>query len=66
MAKVILQLQPSEAVVVRAASKIYSAYIMAGKVVEGQEKEAMNKAINEAVYIALTAEQLIQSDDELS
>ena len=66
MGKVILQLQPSESVVVQSAARIYSAYIIAGKLEAGKEKELMNKALNEAIYIAVTAEQTIQSDDELS
>jgi hypothetical protein len=39
VAKVKLSLQPSEAVVVQAASAIYAAYVMGGRVPVGKEKE---------------------------
>ena len=43
-----LSLQPSEAIVIRAAADIYAAYIIAGKVQDGQEKEWRDRAIREA------------------
>ena len=61
----VLFLQPSEAVVVRAASQIYAAYIIAGKVEEGQEKAWRDRAIREAYDIARTADENIISDSEL-
>lgn len=64
MAKLSISLQPSEAVVVRAAAAIYAAYITAGRVPEGQEKAWMEKAIREAVWIARTTDDALQSDDE--
>ena len=64
MAKLALSLQPSESVVVRAAAEIYSAYIIAGRVPEGQEKEWMERAIREAAWIARTTDDAIQSDNE--
>ena len=64
--KASLSLQPSEAIVVRAAADIYAAYIIAGKVKEGQEKTWRDRAIREAFDIAKTADDAIQSDGELS
>ena len=64
MAKLSLSLQPSESVVVRAAAEIYAAYITVGRVPEGQEKEWMSRSIQEAFWIARTADDAIQSDNE--
>lgn len=61
-----LSLQPSEAIVVRAAADIYAAYIIAGKVKEGQEKTWRDRAIREAFDIAKTADDAIRSDGEMS
>lgn len=63
--KATLSLQPSEAVIVRSASQIYAAYIIAGKVEEGQEKAWRERAIREAFDIAKTADANIVSDGEL-
>ena len=64
MAKIAISLQPSEAVVVRAAASIYAAYIAAGRVPEGQEEPWMSRSIREAIWIARTADDAIQSDNE--
>lgn len=64
MAKTALTLHPSESVVVRAAANIYAAYIAAGKVPEGQAEEWMKRSIQEALFIARTADDLIVSDNE--
>ena len=66
MSKPVINLQPSEAVVVRAAATIYAAHIAAGHVGVGQEKEFMKQAIMDAIFLAKTADEVIQSDDELS
>ena len=65
MTKLSISLQPSEAVVTRCAAAIYAGYIAAGKVAAGQENELMKKAIEEAVWIARTVDELIQSDSEM-
>jgi len=65
MPKISLSLQPSEAVVVRAAAMIYAAYITAGSVPAGQEEEWMGRAVREAIWIARTADDAIQSDTEM-
>ena len=66
MSKSVLNLQPSEAVVVRAAATIYAAHIAAGHVAAGQEKEIMKQAIADAIFLAKTTDEVIQSDEELS
>lgn len=65
MAKISLSLQPSEAVVVRAAATIYAGYTAAGKVADGQEQEWMARAVREAIWIARTADYAIRSDTEM-
>ena len=60
-----LSLQPSEAVVVQAAAAIYAAYITAGKVEKGREKEWMQRSIDEAMWIARTTDDGVRSDGEL-
>jgi len=64
VAKQALSLQPSESVVVRAAADIYAAYIIAGRVPEGDEKKWMERSIQEALWIAVTADDAIVSDNE--
>ena len=63
--KGILFLQPSEGIVVRAAADIYSAYIIAGRVEEGKEKQWRDRAVREAYDIATTTDSNIVSDAEL-
>ncbi len=62
--KQFLKLQPSEAAVSQSASTIYAAYIAAGQVVAGQEEEAMQRAVREAIHIALLTDRAVRSDDE--
>jgi hypothetical protein len=65
MPKVSLSLQPSEAVVVRAAAMIYAAYIQAGRVTDEKAEEWMGRAVREAIWIARTADDSIRSDNEM-
>jgi hypothetical protein len=65
MGKPVLTLQPSEGIVVRAAATIYAAYITTGRVKEGTEKEWMKRSIDEALWMATTTDEMIQSDNEL-
>jgi len=65
MEKPSLTLQPSEGIVVRAAATIYAAYIAAGRVSEGREKDWMKRSIQEAYWIARTTDDSIRSDDEV-
>lgn len=65
MAKQTLTLHPSEAVVVRAAATIYAAYIGVGLVKDGSEKEWMKRALDEALWMARAADDMIHSDNEM-
>ncbi len=65
MSKPILNLAPSEAVVVRAAAAIFAAYIVAGKVPEGQTDLWLKRSLQEAFHLARLADEAIQSDSEL-
>ena len=66
MSKPVISLQRSEAVIVQAAATIYAAHIAAGHVANGQEREVMKQAIMDAVFLAMTTDEVVQSDDELS
>jgi hypothetical protein len=65
MAKPSLTLHPSETAVFRAAATIYAAYIAAGRVKEGAEKEWMQRSLDEALWMARTADDMIHSDNEM-
>ena len=65
MEKPKLTLQPSEAILSRAAANIYAAYITAGRVPDGKEREWMERAVREAYQIVRLADQSVQSDDEI-
>ena len=65
MPKPVLTLQPSESAVFRAAAAIYAAYITVGRVKDGSEKEWMKRCLDEALWMALSAEDMIQSDNEM-
>jgi hypothetical protein len=60
-----LKLQHSESVVVQAAAGIYSAYIIAGRVPEGEEAAWMERSIREAIRIAKASDAAIVSDEEI-
>ena len=60
-----LKLQHSESVVLNAAAQIYSAYITAGKVGEGEEDQWMSRSIKEAIRLAVATDDAIVSDDEI-
>ena len=66
MSKPVLRLQPSETTVAKVAATIYAAHIVAGNVEKGNEKAVMQQAIRDAVFLAMTTDEAIQSDDELS
>jgi len=65
MAKASLSLQTSEGVVVTAAATIYAAYLAAGRVDLGKEKDWMQRSVQEALWIARITDELVQSDKEL-
>jgi hypothetical protein len=60
-----LSLQPSEGIVVQVAGQIYAAYISSGRVTDGDEDRWMKRSIREAIQIAKTVDEVVQSDDEL-
>jgi hypothetical protein len=65
MADVKLSLQPSEAALLEAASRIFAAYIQAGRVLEGAERDMIERCVTEAMHIAARIEELVSSDNEL-
>lgn len=60
-----LKLQPTEAAIFHAASRIYSAYVVSGQVGDQDADAWMNRAIAEAIKMADATDQLVVSDDEL-
>ena len=62
-----MKLYESERAVLRAACDIYGAYIAAGMVEIGAEKEGelMERAIQTAISMARRVDKLIQSDSEM-
>lgn len=64
MAKPEISLQPTESTVAQSAVQLYSAYVIAGKVEDGKEKEWMRRALKEAVLFARTAEGIDASQPE--
>ena len=65
MSKPKLSLEPSESIVVQAAANIYAAYINAGQIDPGKEKDFIVKSIREATLLAQMTDSYIQSDYEL-
>lgn len=65
MASPYVTLQPSEQVLVTAAATIYSGYIVAGRVEEGQEDQWMDRAIKAAFRIATVIDASVMADKEL-
>jgi phosphate/sulfate permease len=59
-----LELQPSEAVVVAAASRFFAAYIAGGRVTEETEEQVMRYCVRAAIRLALETDNLVQSDEE--
>ena len=66
MSQTFLNLQPSETAVAGCASRIYAAYITAGRVPEGAERDWIQRSIREAIEIAYYTDHAVQSDDETS
>ncbi len=66
MAKSHLKLQHSESVVLQAAAQIYSAYIIAGRVPDGEEAKWMERSIRDAIRIANATDAAVISDEEIN
>jgi hypothetical protein len=64
--KPILRLEVSEGIIVQVAGQIYASYIAAGKVEESAQKQWMERSIREAIQIAQTVDNAVQSDSELA
>lgn len=60
-----IKLQKSESVVATGAIQIYSAYIAAQRVPEGQEEQWMSRSIKEAIKITTSTDAAVISDDEV-
>lgn len=60
-----LKLQHSESVVLNCASQIYAAYIIAGRVPEGEEARWIERSIREAIRMARATDDAIVSDEEI-
>lgn len=61
-----IQLEPSEAAITQSAATIYAAYIVAGKIPDGHERQWMDRSIREAVLIARITDEAVIADRELS
>ncbi len=65
MAKPYIALQPSETVLVNSTATIYAAYVVAGRVPDGQERQWLQRALNESLLIARTVDEKIHADAEM-
>lgn len=65
MEKTTLRLQPSESVVVEAASRIFAAYISSGRIPDGSEGDWIERSVREAIQIACNVDAAVRSDDEV-
>jgi len=59
-----LKLQPSEAAIVHAASRIYAAHLTVNP--KGDDEERLQRSIKTAVEIARRIDSLIRSDGEMA
>ena len=59
-----LELQPSEAVVVHAASRILSSLIVSGRMTEASRGELIAVSARIAIDLALEVDRILVSDDE--
>jgi hypothetical protein len=60
-----LKLQHSESVVVQAAAQIYAAYIIAGRVADGDESPWLERSIRDAIRLARATDAAVISDEEI-
>jgi hypothetical protein len=59
-----LELQSSEATVVHAASRIFSALVVAGRLTQVNHDELIRLAVRSAIDLALETDRALESDDE--
>ena len=60
-----MRLQPSESVVAHVASRIYAAYVVSGKVCDGEESRWLRRALEQAIELCQAADDAISSDGEM-
>jgi hypothetical protein len=65
MAKPYVTLQPTEQALLTAAATIYSGYLAAGKVPEGQEDQWMDRAMQAAFRMCRVIDASVQADKEI-
>ncbi len=65
MARSCMALQPTEIALTHAASRIYPAFIAAGQVPDGERDDWIERSIRDAIRIAKTIDETIQSDAEM-
>ena len=65
MNKPYVSLQPSECVIVQAASQIFSAYVISGHLTPKNEDELLRKAIGQAIRLAQITDDAVQADKEV-
>ena len=59
-----LELQPSESVVVHAASRIFSSLIASGRLTEASRQDLIAFSARTAIDLALEIDRILVSDDE--
>ena len=59
-----LELQPSEATVVHAASRIFSALVASGRLTAENRADLIRFAVSSAIELALETDRILESDDE--
>lgn len=65
MAKTYLTLQPSEGFILNAAAQIYSGYVIAGRVAEGDEQKWLERSLREAIRLARATDEVVVADGEM-
>jgi hypothetical protein len=60
-----ISLQPSEAVLVRAAAQIFAAYIVSGQCKPDNEDAYLKKSLQHAIRLAKTTDDVVQADKEV-
>ncbi len=61
-----LKLQHSESVVAHVASRIFSAYIASGQIVDQDENAWIKKSIKQAIKLCVATDEMVISDEEVS
>lgn len=64
-ARLSVQLAPTEASILAAASRIYAAFITGGRVVDGQEAKFMQVAIKQAMKMSTAIDDAVKAEGEL-